>query len=708
MDIEYRMERKIKTITLPDHKEISFETGKIAKQAGGAVLVRQGETLVFATACAKPKPDPETDFLPLRVDYQEKFFSAGKTLGGFIKREGRPTEREILICRLIDRPLRPLFAEGYYNEVQVLTYVWSYDGVNNPDPLAICAASAALVISDIPLQKPVAAVRVGFIDDKFIINPTVDEMKVSKLDLILAGTDEAILMIEGYCNFLTEEQVLEALETGHNAIRLICEGLLEWQAQVGKPKNLETLRILPHELLADVENLSAEYLRQAIRTPNKVAREESIQAAEDKALEHLVPADGSGAYTAIAVKAAFKQISSKYMRHLILEEGVRADGRGMKDIRPIDIEPSILPRTHGSCLFTRGETQTMAVCTLGGESMGQRFEDLNGEGLARFYLHYFFPPFSVGEVGRIGAPGRREVGHGKLAERALKAAIPSLEDFPYTIRLESNITESNGSSSMASVCGGCLAMMDAGVPIERPVAGIAMGLILEGDRVAILSDILGLEDALGDMDFKITGDAEGITAFQMDIKVEGITLAVMKAALNQAKEGRIHILKKMLEIVPQSKKEMSAYAPRIETIRISPSKIAAVIGPGGKQIRQIIEETGVEIDINDSGLVSIASSNPESMARAKQIIEGLTGEVEIGKIYRGKVTSVVAFGAFVEILPGKEGLCHISELSQQRVENIFEHIKQGEIVSVKVLDINERGQLKLSRKAIAAAAPAAD
>ena len=698
------MERKIKTIKLSDHKEISFETGKIAKQAGGAVLVRQGETLVFATACAAPQPNAETDFLPLRIDYQEKFFSAGKTLGGFIKREGRPTEREILVCRLIDRPLRPLFEQGYYNEVQVLAYVWSYDGENNPDPLAICAASAALVISDIPLLKPVAAVRVGFVDQKFIINPTVEEIKKSRLDLLIAGTEEAILMIEGYCDFLTEEQVLEAIETGHKAIALICKGLSEWQTEVGKSKNRGNLRVLPQDLLSSVENLSADMLRTAIRIANKQAREEAINAIEEKVLAHLVLPDGSGVHTVIAVKAAFKQIQAKYMRLMILDEGIRADGRGTTDIRAIDVEPSLLPRAHGSCLFTRGETQTMAVCTLGGENMGQRFEDLNGEGLTRFYLQYFFPPFSVGEVGRIGAPGRREVGHGKLAERALKAAIPSLEDFPYTIRLESNITESNGSSSMASVCGGCIAMMDAGVPIERPIAGIAMGLILEGDKVAVLSDILGLEDYLGDMDFKVTGDGEGITAFQMDIKIEGITLAIMKAALAQAKAGRIHILEKMLAIVPQSKQEMSAYAPRIETIRISPSKIAAVIGPGGKQIRAIIEETGVEIDINDSGLISIASSNPESMTRAKQIIEGLTGEVEIGKVYRGKVTSVVAFGAFVEILPGKEGLCHISELASERVENIFEHIKQGELISVKVLDINERGQLKLSRKAVPAPA----
>lgn len=697
--IWYIMERKYKIVKLPGNKELSFETGKIAKQANGAVLVRLGETIVFTSACAAPQAAEGIDFFPLRIDYQEKFFSAGKTLGGFIKREGRPSEREILTCRLIDRPLRPMFEEGYYNEVQILSYVWSYDGLNRPDPLAICGASAALAISDIPLIKPIAGVRVGLVDGVFVINPTVEEMKKTTLDLMLAGTEDAILMIEGYCNFLTEEQVLEAIEAGHHAIRLICEGIQEWQKELGKPKNRTTLRLLPADLLTEIEKLSSTPLKTAIRIPNKQEREEAVKAIEEKVLETLAPKIELAHYALVDVKAAFKKIYAQCMRRLILEEGRRSDGRGVRDIRAIDVEPGLLPRTHGSCLFTRGETQTVAVCTLGGESMGQRFEDLNGDGLSRFYLHYFFPPFSVGEVGRIGAPGRREVGHGKLAERALQAMIPSLEEFPYTIRLESNITESNGSSSMASVCGGCIAMMDAGVPIKRPVAGIAMGLILEEDKIAILSDILGVEDSLGDMDFKITGDAEGITAFQMDIKVEGITLAIMKAALEQAKEGRIHILKKMIEVVPQSRKEMSIYAPRIETMKVNPSKIAIIIGPGGKQIRQIIEETGVQIDINDSGLVSIASDNPESMARAKQIIEGLVGEVEIGKVYHGKVTSVVAFGAFVEILPGKEGLCHISEISETRVDNIFEHIKQGEMISVKVLDINERGQLKLSRKA---------
>ncbi|MCH9624967.1 MAG: Polyribonucleotide nucleotidyltransferase [Chlamydiales bacterium] len=693
------MERKTKSVFISEDKELIFETGKIAKQANGAVLVRLGETIVFSTACASAQGKDDLDFLPLRVDYQEKFFSAGKTLGGFIKREGRPTERETLVCRLIDRPIRPMFEEGYFNEIQLLAYVWSYDGINQADPLAICATAAALAISDIPLIKPIAGVRVGLIDGKFILNPTVEEMKISTLDLLLAGTEDAILMIEGYCDFLTEEQVIEAIATGHGAIQKICHAIKEWSEEVGKPKNRTTLRQQPKSLEAEIEQLSAEALQKAICIPNKAEREEAMASIKENVISTLIPEEGESKYSDVDVRMTYKKVSAKHMREMILAKAIRADGRGLEDIRFIDVETDILPRTHGNCLFTRGETQTMAVCTLGGESMGQRYEDLNGDGLSRFYLQYFFPPYSVGEVGRVGPPGRREVGHGKLAERALKAAIPSLEDFPYTIRLESNITESNGSSSMASVCGGCIAMMDAGVPIKRPVAGIAMGLILENEKFAILSDILGLEDALGDMDFKITGDAEGITAFQMDIKVEGITLEIMKAALAQAKRGRTHILKKMLEVVPRSKKEMSIYAPRIETMQVKPSKIAIIIGPGGKQIRAIVEETGVQIDINDSGLVSIASNNQEGMDRAKQIIEGLVGDVEIGKIYDGKVTSVVAFGAFVEILPGKEGLCHISELSDARVENIQEYIKEGEKISVKVLDINERGQLKLSRRA---------
>jgi polyribonucleotide nucleotidyltransferase len=691
------MQRKYKSVVIGEGKELLFETGKIAKQAAGAVIVRMGDTMVFAAATVAKTVSEETDFFPLRVDYQEKFSSAGKSLGGFIKREGRASEKEILISRLIDRPLRPMFPDGYYNEVQILSYVWSYDGANLPDPLAICAASASLVISEIPLIKPIAAVRVGLIGDKFIINPTLTEANESKLDLVLAGTEDAILMIEGYCDFLTEEQVLEAIRTGHEAIAKITAALNAWGREVGKTKNIEGLRLIPEALLKTIESKTEKKLSAALEILKKQERDDRIDLIEKEILAELIKEES---YTEILIRAAFKKIRAKYMREMILSKKVRSDGRSTTQIRPIDIEHEILPRAHGSCLFTRGETQTLAVCTLGGESMGQRFEDLNSEGLARFYLQYFFPPFSVGEVGRSGPAGRREVGHGKLAERALKATMPSLEEFPYTVRLESNITESNGSSSMASVCGGCLAMMDAGVPIKRPVSGIAMGLILEGERVAILSDILGIEDALGDMDFKITGDAEGITAFQMDIKIEGITLEIMKHALMQAKEGRIHILQEMLKILPKPKVDLSLFAPRIETMQIKPSKIGGVIGPGGKQIRKIVEETGVQIDISDSGLISIASTNPDSMRKAKSIIEGLVGEVEIGKTYEGKVTSVVQFGAFIEILPGKEGLCHISELSDARVDDIFGFIKEGDVISVKVLDINERGQIKLSRKAL--------
>jgi len=692
------MQRKTLTVKVGEH-EIHFETGKVAKQANGSVLVRMGDTIVFSAVTAAAEADPKVDFFPLRVDYQENFSSAGKTSSGFVKRQGRPSEKEILVSRLIDRPLRPMFEEGYYNEVQVLSYVWSYDTQNLPEPLAICAASAALTISDIPLIKPIAGVRVGYIDNKFVINPTVSQMEKSTLDLILAGTEEAILMIEGYCDFLTEEQILEALEKGHAAIKTICEALNKWAKELGKPKHRATLRLLPQELLDQVDHAAKEPLQKAMRISEKQKREDALNAAKAAVMAALMPEGKEPKYPATDIANALKQVSSKHMRHMILTENTRADGRNSKEIRPIDIEQGFLPRTHGSSLFTRGETQAVAVCTLGGEGMAQRFEDLHGEGLHRFYLHYLFPPFSVGEVGRVGAPGRREIGHGKLAERALKAILPKKEQFPYTIRIESNITESNGSSSMASVCGGCLAMMDAGVPVKRPVSGIAMGLILENDKYIILSDILGMEDALGDMDFKVTGDQTGVSAFQMDIKVEGITLDIMRAALAQAKEGRIHILNKMLAVCPTYKTSLSPHAPRIETLHIKPSHIAKVIGPGGKQIRAIIEETGVMIDIDDSGLVSISSNSLEGIEKAKAIINGLTAEVEIGRTYTGKVTSVVAFGVFVEILPGKEGLCHISEFDTARIGNLADYVKQGDTVTVKVLDINERGQLKLSRKA---------
>jgi polyribonucleotide nucleotidyltransferase len=683
------------------HTTLKFETGKVARQANGSIMLHCGETVVFASACAAPTASEEIDFFPLRVDYQEKYSSVGKTASGFIKREGRPSEREILASRLIDRPLRPMFEEGYYNEVQLLSYVFSYDGQHQPDVLAICASSAALVISDIPLVKPVGAVRVGMINGHFVVNPTVDEMKDSKLDLVLAGTEDAILMIEGFCDFLTEEQVIEAIEKGHKAIHEICHQLKGWQAKIGKEKKLDTLRKIPHELTTAVHTTSHALIESALRIASKQEREKVLSEIKETVLTTLFPEGGEVEFNKTDVLLAYKNLQSSLMRKMVLSEKKRIDGRGLKDIRLIDVEQAPLPRTHGSSLFTRGETQSLAVCTLGGETMAQRFEDLHGEGNQRFYLQYFFPPFSVGEVGRIGSPGRREVGHGKLAERALSAVLPKQEDFPYVIRLESNITESNGSSSMASVCGGCLAMMDAGVPIKRPVSGIAMGLILEGDEHVILSDILGAEDSLGDMDFKVTGDHNGITAFQMDIKVEGITMKIMREALHQAKEGRDHILQKMLAICPHYKQEMSVYAPRIETIQIKPSKIGIVIGPGGKQIRAIIEETGVQIDIDDTGLVSIASNNPDAMERAKSIIHGLTAEAEVGKTYKGRITSIVQFGFFVELFPGKEGLCHISEISHKRIQNIHDiPFKEGDLIDVKVIDINDRGQIKLSHKVL--------
>lgn len=679
---------------------IRFETGKIARQANGSVMVTCGETMLLASACAAKKPLPQADFLPLRVDYQEKFSSTGKTLGGFIKREGKPSEREILLSRLIDRPLRPMFEDGYVNEVQLLTYVFSYDGIHAPDPLAICAASAALIISDIPFLKPIGAVQVGLIDGDFIVNPTIEEMKKSRLDLMIAGTEEAILMIEGYCDFLTEDQILEAIEEGHAAIKLICEKLAEWQKEIGKNKIHEDLHVLPQKIVTEIEELVGTQLKECFRIHGKQERETKLSELNARVLEKFCPEGVENPqYSKMDVMAGFKKAQAGAMREMILNENRRSDGRTCEDIRPIHIELGLLPRTHGSALFTRGETQAIAVATLGGEQMAQKYEDLKEDDSRRFYLQYFFPPFSVGEVGRFGPPGRREIGHGKLAERALAMTMPDREHFPYVVRLESTITESNGSSSMASVCGGCLAMMEAGVPIKHPIAGIAMGLILEEEKFAILSDILGAEDALGDMDFKVTGDARGITAFQLDIKVEGINHQIMKAALAQAKEGRLHILQKMLEACPKAKEQLSVYAPRIEMMQIKPSKIGIVIGPGGKQIRAIIEETGADINIDDNGYVSITAMTQESLEKAKDYVFNLTAEVEIGKTYTGRIVSIVPFGIFVEIY-GKEGLCHISELSHERITNIHDFCKEGDMIEVKVIDINDRGQIKLSHKAV--------
>lgn len=681
-------------------KDLTFETGKIARLAGGAVTLRCGDTILLATACRGPLPSSDVDFLPLRVDYQEKFSSTGKTLGGFIKREGKPSEKEVLVSRLIDRPIRPMFEEGYYNDTQILVYVYSYDGVHSPDSLAITAAAAALMISDIPLVKPVAGVRVGMIGDQFIVNPSPEEMSRSRLDLLLAGTEDAILMIEGYADFLPEEQILAGIDEGHAAIRKICQGLSDWHKEIGKPKHREDLHVIPQELSTEMEQMVSSKLQEAFRIRSKKERSAFLNEITAIVESAFFPLDVEPRFKKSHVKLALKNLQAQVMREMILSEGIRADGRSCDQIRPISIDLSPLPRTHGSALFTRGETQALAVCTLGGETMAQRYEDLHhGDSYHRFYLQYSFPPFSVGEVGRIGSPGRREVGHGKLADRALSAALPKSDTFPYVIRLESNITESNGSSSMASVCGGCLAMMDAGVPLKRPVAGIAMGLILEGERFAILSDILGDEDFLGDMDFKVAGDNTGISAFQLDIKIEGITPHIMKLALAQAKQGRLHILGKMLEACPKPKEHLSKYAPRIETIQIKPSKIGIVIGPGGKQIRAIIEESGAEVDINDDGIVSISATSQEAMDKAKKMVLNLTSDVEIGKTYEGEIVSIVPFGAFVKIFE-KEGLCHISEYDHQRIADLRQVCREGDKIEVKVLDVNDRGQIRLSRKAL--------
>ena len=690
-----------KTLSIQvEGKELIFETGKIAKQANGSIFLHCGETTILSTACSSNEPLTDIDFLPLRVDYQEKFSSVGKTLGGFIKREGRPTARETLVSRFIDRTLRPLFEEGYYHETQILTYVYSYDGVHLPDVLGICAASAALCLSDIPLIKPVGAVRVGMIENKFIINPNNDDLKNSRLDLVLAGTEDAILMIEGYCDFLSEEEVLKAIEFGEKAIKIICHKLTQWQKDVGKEKKKDTLHVIKEKTKEEIKKLVTPLLQEALNISDKKKREKTFAEILNNLIDKLCPNKEEKDHSSRDIRLFFKKLSSQLMRQKVIKEQRRIDGRKMDEIRPLSMETGIFRRTHGSALFTRGETQAIAVCTLGGETMAQRYEDLHGEGSHRFYLQYFFPPFSVGEVGRSGPPGRREIGHGKLAERALALSLPDQVDFPYVIRLEANITESNGSSSMASVCGGCLALMEAGVPIKRPVSGIAMGLILEGENCCILSDILGAEDALGDMDFKLTGDDNGITAFQMDIKIEGINKEIMKKALLQAKKGRSHILKKMLEVCPQSREELSQYAPRIKTLQVPTSKIGIIIGPGGKQIRSIIEETGVDINISDDGIITIVSSDTNAMKQAIGIIEVLTAEAEIGKIYNGKIVSIKPFGLFVEILPGKEGLCHISEISFSRIDDLTKVFKEGDNLEVKVLDINDRGQIRLSHKVL--------
>jgi polyribonucleotide nucleotidyltransferase len=677
-------------------KRLVLETGLMAKQASGAVVARYGDTVVLSTAVASKVERENVDFLPLTVDYQEKAYAAGRIPGGFFKREGRQSEKEILTSRLIDRPIRPLFPEGYYYDTQIIASVLSIGDESSMDLMGMISSSTALAISDIPFKGPIGAVRVGFADGKYIINPGQKDLENTRLNLVVAGTAEAIMMVEGGANELTEDQMLDALEIAHREIKKIVTLQNELVGKVGKPKRTVKTVEIDKELAEQVASQAMDRLRTSIIIPNKMERQKTLDALLDEIKQKLKKEDDPTRN--IQISTIFFNLEKDEVRKIILEKNVRADGRRPDEIRPISSSVGLLPRTHGSALFTRGETQALAVATLGTSEDEQRIDSLEGEYFKTFMLHYNFPPFSVGETKPLRGPGRREVGHGALAERALKAMVPSKQEFPYTIRLVSDILESNGSSSMATVCGGTLALMDAGVPIKAPVAGIAMGLIKEGEKVIVLSDILGLEDHLGDMDFKVTGTSTGITALQMDMKIEGITIDVMRRALQQAREGRLHILGKMLETLPAPRKNLNPFAPRIITMQINPDKIKDVIGSGGKVIRSIVEQTGAKIDIEDSGVINIASSDEAAANKAKEIIRGIVQEAEVGKLYMGKVRKIMDFGAFVEIFPGTDGLLHISQISDRRLEKVTDELKEGDEVLVKVLEIDRQGKIRLSRK----------
>jgi len=677
-------------------RRVILETGLMAKQANGAVVARYGDTVVLATAVASKVERENVDFLPLTVDYQEKAYAAGRIPGGFFKREGRQSEKEILTSRLIDRPIRPLFPDGYYYDTQIIASVLSIGDESSMDLMGMITSSAALAISDIPFRGPIGAVRIGFIDGKFVINPDHKTLETTRLNLVVAGTADAIMMVEGGANELTEDQMLEALETAHREIKKIVALQNELVAKVGQPKRSVKVVEIDQELAKQVAALAMERMLTAIVIPNKMERQKTLDALLDDIKLKLKKEDDP--MRGRQISAIFHNLEKNEVRKIILEKNIRADGRKPDQIRPISSVVGLLPRTHGSALFTRGETQALVITTLGTSEDEQRIDSLEGEYYKTFMLHYNFPPFSVGETKPLRGPGRREVGHGALAERALKPMLPTKLEFPYTIRLVSDILESNGSSSMATVCGGTLSLMDAGVPIKAPVAGIAMGLIKEGDKVIILSDILGLEDHLGDMDFKVTGTSTGITALQMDMKIEGITVDVMRTALQQAKDGRLHILGKMLETLAVPRKNLNPFAPRIITMQINPDKIKDVIGSGGKVIRSIVEQTGAKIDIEDSGLINIASSDEAAANKAKEIIRGIVQDAEVGKLYMGKVRKIMDFGAFVEIFPGTDGLLHISQISDQRIEKVTDALKEGDEVLVKVLEIDRQGKIRLSHK----------
>ena len=682
-------------------RPLILETGKIARQADGAVLATYGETVVLATIVSAKEPKPGLDFFPLTVNYQEKTFAAGKIPGGFFKREGRPSEKETLVSRLIDRPIRPLFADGYKNDTQIVVTVLQHDLENDPDILSIVATSAALTLSGVPFMGPIGGARVGYVNGEYKLNPHIDEMPESKLDLVVAGTADAVLMVESEAQELDEETMLGAVMFGHKSFQPVIDAIIKLaEAAAKEPRDFVSPSYA--DLEAEMLKIAEADLRAAYKITDKQERYAAVDAVKAKVKAALTPAEGEEErYTGEQIGTVFKELQAKIVRWNILDTGSRIDGRDLKTVRKIVSEVGVLPRTHGSALFTRGETQALVVATLGTGEDEQYVDSLTGMYKEKFLLHYNFPPYSVGETGRMGSPGRREIGHGKLAWRAIRPMLPTAAEFPYTIRVVSEITESNGSSSMASVCGASLALMDAGVPLKRPTAGIAMGLILEGSRFAVLSDILGDEDHLGDMDFKVAGTEAGITSLQMDIKIDGITEEIMKVALAQAKRGRLHILGEMAKALSTARTEMSEYAPRLITIKIHPDKIREVIGKGGATIRSITEETGATIDINDDGTVIIASVNRDAGEAAKKRIEQIVSDVEPGRIYEGKVAKLMDFGAFVTIMPGKDGLVHVSQISNERVEKVSDKLKEGDIVKVKVLEVDKQGRIRLSMKAVA-------
>lgn len=688
----------IQTVTRTiNGQTFSLETGRMAKQADGAVVVRMGDTMVLVAVVAATKKT-DRDFFPLTVEYREKFYASGRIPGGFFKREGRPGERETLTARLIDRPLRPLFEEHYMCETQVIAQPVSYDSQNAPDVLGIVGASAALALSDIPFTDFVSGVRVGRVDGTFIANPTVEQMESSDMDVIVAGTDDAVMMVEGGCTEVSEEEMLASVRFGHEEIKRLNALQRELVAKVGAKKKRaveapERFKDLDAKITADF----GAAIKKALAIGKKLDRQDALKTIRDQAAaKYEAEYPEMSAYFSMVLE----EIEKKVMRATILDDGRRLDGRGTTDIRPITCEVGVLPRAHGSALFTRGETQSLVSATLGTSDDEQMLDTIEGESWKRYMLHYNFPAFSVGEVGRFGGPGRREIGHGALAERAIRTMIPEKDAFPYTIRIVSEILESNGSSSMASVCGGSLALMDAGVPVPKAVAGIAMGLVLEGSRVAVLSDILGAEDHLGDMDFKVTGTKEGITAFQLDTKIAGISDAIMTRALEQARVGRLHILEVMNNAIATPRADISPFAPKIITIQIPVDKIREVIGPGGKVVKRIQEESGAKVEIEDNGTVRVIAVNTESSEIAVARIKEITAEAEVGKIYEGEVRSILAFGAFVQILPGKDGLLHISEIAHRRLERVEEELKVGDIVKVKVLEVTPEGKIRLSRKVL--------